>query len=40
VLAVAGVVAAIGGIAVFLLLGRDDPVCTVWDLRDERATPA
>jgi DHA2 family multidrug resistance protein-like MFS transporter len=36
-LAVAGIVGVIGGVGVFLLLGPDDPVRTVWDLRDERA---
>ena len=35
-LVVAGVIGAVGGVAVFLLLGSDDPVRTVWDLRDER----
>ncbi len=35
-LAVAGVVGVIGGILVFVLLGPEDPVRTVWDLRDER----
>ena len=35
-LVVAAVVGAIGAVVAFLLLGRDDPVRTVWDLRDER----
>ena len=39
-LVVAGVLGAVGGVAVFLLLGPDDPVRTVWDLKDERAGTA
>ncbi|MEI8334587.1 MAG: hypothetical protein WCH74_12175 [Chloroflexota bacterium] len=38
-LKVAAVVGVVGGILVFALLGPDDPVRTVWDLRDERAAP-
>ena len=29
--------AVMGGITAFALLGRDDPIRTVWDLRDERS---
>jgi hypothetical protein len=38
-LPVAGIVDVISGMVVFLLLGPDDPVRTVWNLRDERAAP-
>jgi DHA2 family methylenomycin A resistance protein-like MFS transporter len=33
----AAIAGAIGGIVIFLLLGRGDPVRSVWDLREERA---
>jgi hypothetical protein len=35
-LAAAGIFGVIGEIAVFVFLGPEDPVRTVWDLRDER----
>jgi len=35
-LLIAAIVAATGGVVVFLLLGPHDPVRTVWELRDER----
>ncbi len=35
-LLLAGLMGLVGAVAVFALLGRDDPVRTVWDLRDER----
>jgi hypothetical protein len=35
-LVIAGAIGAVGGVAGFLLLGPDDPVRTVWYLRDER----
>lgn len=34
--AFAALVGVVGAIAIFLLLGRQDPVKSVWDLRDER----
>jgi MFS family permease len=39
-LTVAAIIGVVGGIGVFLLLGPDDPVRTVWDLRDERVSAA
>jgi MFS family permease len=38
-LMVAAIIGVVGGILVFALLGRDDPVRTVWDLREERVAP-
>lgn len=38
-LPVAGIVGVIDGMVVFPLLGPDDPVRTVWDLRYGRAAP-
>jgi MFS family permease len=32
-----GVVAVVAGIAAWIILGRRDPLVTVWDLRDERS---
>jgi MFS family permease len=38
-LMVAALIGVVGGVVIFALLGRDDPVRTVWDLRDERVVP-
>jgi hypothetical protein len=40
VLVVTAIVGIVGAIVVFLLQGRQDPVKSVWDLRDERVPTA